>query len=591
MNLFDSAFLCLDIGTSAVCGIAHRVRNGRIDKSAMHTMESGDTVFALKAVIDELEQKIGTHFDSAYITGNFGSLHFVMSRRETVWSGEHKISAPDVQAQIAQITPPDGFYPMHIVPLRYDGASARNMATPVGFIDSRLVSVFGCVFYERARLDEIYGYLRRAHIQSSGFFDAGFLQNAVFAKGKNTMMIDLGAEYSSVSLWTARGPVFYEKLKHGGTNITDDIAKSMNITVDEAERIKRTVASMLPRGMDRFAPADVAYDFSRADINDIVVPHIVDIVGQIKNAAVSYVDRYKPHKIIVTGGGAEIEGVCDLIENMFGISTENMHTDAAVRALGDYIWAAEEPHRTAYIARASRWQSRLARIRRIFARRRQVRPRFIPIMPSTMCFDMQSPNTYSLFDAGGISMIHVDIMDGFYVDKIAGGINELKQIRANTRAHLHVHLMTESPSVWARDAINAGADTVIVSTNTSGVRNALREIRAMGRRAGVALHPDSSVAILKPVLRDLDEVMVMAVHPGAAGQAFNPECIHKISVLAATRKKYGLKFTISVDGGINPKTAQLCWNAGADLLVSGSYLARASDFPVAVLGLMKKNND
>ncbi len=80
----------------------------------------------------------------------------------------------------------------------------------------------------------------------------------------------------------------------------------------------------------------------------------------------------------------------------------------------------------------------------------------------------------------------------------------------------------------------------------------------------------------------------MAVTPGAAGQKFNPDVLRKISVLAATRKKYGLKFLISVDGGIDDKTAQMCWNAGADLLVSGSYLARATDFPLAVQSLLKK---
>ena len=179
-------------------------------------------------------------------------------------------------------------------------------------------------------------------------------------------------------------------------------------------------------------------------------------------------------------------------------------------------------------------------------------------------------------------------MDGFYVDRIAGGIDELKNIRARTNAHLHVHLMTESPVVWAADAIAAGADTVILSTNTSGLKTAVRNVRAAGRRVGVALHPDSNVSLLKPILREIDEVMVMAVAPGAAGQAFDPGALHKISVLAGTRKKYGLQFTISVDGGINESTAQLCWDAGADLLVSGSYLARAADFPLAVQSLMKK---
>ncbi|MDE6478544.1 MAG: ribulose-phosphate 3-epimerase, partial [Alphaproteobacteria bacterium] len=72
------------------------------------------------------------------------------------------------------------------------------------------------------------------------------------------------------------------------------------------------------------------------------------------------------------------------------------------------------------------------------------------------------------------------------------------------------------------------------------------------------------------------------------GQEFIPAVLHKISVLAATRKKYGLKFTITVDGGINAQTAQQCWAAGADMVVAGTYLARSSDFPLAVQSLLKK---
>lgn len=590
MNLFDSSFLCLDIGTSGVRGIAHRVRSGRIDKSAMYSVDNYDTVFALKSVIDELENKIGTHFDTAYITGNFGNAWFTMTRRETLWSGEHKITPADIKAQISQITPPDGFYPMHIVPLRYDGATTKNMPTPIGVVERKLASVFGGIFYEQSRMDEIGAFLRRAHIQPAAFFDPMFLVNASYPANGTQMIIDFGAEFTSVSIWSERGPVWHYKYAHGGTNITREIAEKTNVGFDDAERIKRTVASMIPKEMDRFTPADTAYDFSRSDINDIVIPNIVDIVGQIKNAAMTAIGRYAPRRIVITGGASGCDGVADLVENMFAIPVENMGPDAATRALSEYIWAAEGAHRAAYIARSERMQKHMSRIRGIFTRRRRKRNEFIPIMPSTLCFDMRRDETYSLFQSGGVSIVHVDIMDGFYVDRIAGGIDELKYIRAHTDAHLHVHLMTEGPVVWANDAIAAGANTIIVSTNTSGVRTALHNIRAAGVRAGVALHPDSSVSILKSVLRDVDEVMVMTVAPGAAGQAFNPECLHKISVLAATRKRYGLRFTISVDGGINDKTAQMCWDAGADLLVSGSYLARANDFPLAIRGLMRKTS-
>ncbi len=588
MNLSDSSFLCLDIGTCCVRGIAHRVRGGRIDNSAIYGVDSFDTVFALKSVIDELERQIGAHFDSAYITGNFGESLFDISASRAIWPDEHKITIKDLQNQIRQITPHDGYFPMHIIPLRYDTPTAHNMLTPIGHTDRQLISAFGIIFHSHERMQEIQGHLRRAHIQPDGFFDPHFLLRASHhTKKQITMFINLGAAFSSASIWTDRGPVWHGQIPTGGTYITMQIAEKLNLEFEDAERIKRNVASLMPRDMDRFTPADTAYDFSRADVNDIVLPCYVNIAGQIKNACATAFAKYRPNKIVLCGGGSETDGACEFIENAFGIPTTNTHGDAAIRAISDYIWQSESGHIAAYMARQSRIHETTNKICKLFTRRKKRAQRFIPIMPSTLCFDMNTPNTYSLFKSGGISMIHVDIMDGFYVDKMAGSINELKQIREHTDAHLHVHLMTESPAIWAADAVRAGADTIILSTNTSGLRIALREVRASGRRVGIALNPDTPITILKPVLREIDEVMIMAVTPGAAGQEFNPNVLQKIAALNATRKKYDLKLTISVDGGINANTAQLCWDAGADLLVSGSYLARASDFPLAVQSLLK----
>ena len=405
------------------------------------------------------------------------------------------------------------------------------------------------------------------------------------------MFIDMGAVQTTASIWTDRGPVRGICIPTGGNDINEQIAKELNTSISDADRIKRTVGSMIPREMDRFTPADTAYDFSRADINNVIIPCILDVIAKIKEQCSAAIAKYKPSKIILTGGVAETEDISEFFENAFGIPTDALRTDTSVQSLSEYIWGAESAHRDAYLARRAKLRNIQSRIKSIFARRpRRRKARFIPILPSTLCFDMHAPATYSTFTSGGISMIHVDIMDGFYVDKMAGSISELKYIRAHTNAHLHVHLMTESPVVWANDAIAAGAGTVIVSTNTSGVCAALRKIRESGRRAGIALNPESSVAILKPILRDVDEVMVMTVTPGAAGQEFNANCVKKIAILHAFRKKFDLKFKISVDGGINDATAKLCWAAGADYLISGSYLAGSSDFPLAVQSLLPRQN-
>ena len=587
--MMDSCFLCLDIGTSGVRGIAHHVKSGELAKSAIFSVESFDTIFAIKSVVSALEKQIGRNLDSAYITGNFGPSIYQAIVKSTAWSGEHKISQSDVRNQISQIAPPNEFHPIHIVPLAYSRPGARDMLNPAGAVDRQLMSMFGAIFYRLDRLDNMHSLLHHAYIEPIAFFDPQFVQNVAFRnKKQNTLFIDFGAEFTSASIWTDRGPVWHIKVPIGGTKITDDISHAFNIDFDNADRIKKSVADLIPKEMDRFTPADTAYSFSRGDVNDIVLPTILDAVGKIRDACANAMEKYRVGRIVLTGGGSEMGGVHDLIENTFAIPTEVLHSDATVRALSNYVWGSFAGKRSSYLARREKIYSFFGAISRIFQGKKKIKkPKFIPVLPSTLCFNMKRPETYSLFKAGGISMIHVDIMDGFYVDKVAGSIDFIKSIRSHTDAHLHVHLMTEGPALWAADAIAAGADTVILSTNTSGVRNAVRVVKGAGKRVGVALHPDSSVAILKDILRDLDEVLVMAVVPGAAGQDFRPDCLHKISVLAATRKKYGLKFLISVDGGINDKTAQMCWDAGADLLVSGSYLANSPDFPLAVQSLLR----
>lgn len=592
MKLTNSSFLCLDIGTYSVRGIAHNVRDARIVQSAMHFVKNQNTLFAVKSVIDELERQLKTHFNSAFITGNFGDADFKTVSDTMSWGEEHKITELDLKHQIAKINIPNDFYAMHIIPVFYGTDNIKNISnTPIGHIDTNLKSIFSVIAYEKEKTRYISDILRRSPIQSSGFLDPAFLQNTIYRKqNEKVLFIDLGNEFTSVSIWTMRGPLYFDKINFGGRDITNAISSKLHISASDADTLKITVSSATPNEMDRFTPVDASEKFSafsRADVNDIFIPMLKELIKNIYEKSIKYINQYKPEKIILTGGGATIDNINTVFERVFKMPVDNMGDSATLNALSEYIWNTYLPERNAYIQRQEKFQNTISKITGLFHRKKKIKKRkFIPIMPSTLCFDMNDITTYTMFASAGISMIHVDIMDGFYVDKVAGGIGELANIHEKTKSHLHVHLMTESPSVWAADAINAGADTVIISTNTSGVKNAIKIVKDAGKRVGIALNPESNVEILVPILKQIDEVMIMAVKPGAAGQEFDDSVLQKIKTLNYTRKKHGLKYLISVDGGINPDTAKLCWDAGADLLVSGSYLARATDFPLAVQSLL-----
>lgn len=593
MNMANSYLLCLDIGTYGVRGLAHQIHNAKIVRSATHFVKNTNTIFALKTVIDELEQQLNTHFTSAFVTGNFGVSDFKTISDTISWDDEHKISEFDLKHQVARIKTQPDFYAMHIIPVFYGTPITPNIKnTPIDHIATSLKSIFSVISYEEEKTKYISDIMRRAHIQASGFFDSTFLQNAIYRKeNEKILFLDLGNEFTTVSIWTTRGPLYFNKIKFGQQDITESISIGLNISIPDADLLKISIANAIPNEMDRFTPAassEKFSKFSRADINDIFIPKLKELINTVYEQSQKYINQYKPEKIILTGGGTAIGNINIFLERVFNLPIDNQTETATINALSEFIWESHLPERNAYIQKQIKIQNKLKKITKIFNKKpKKAKKKFIPILPSTLCFNMNDYTTYTMFASAGISMIHVDIMDGFYVDRIAGSIDELATIRTNTKAHLHVHLMTESPSVWATDAINAGADTVIISTNTSGVRDAIKIIKNAGKRCGIAINPETNLEILVPVLKEIDEVMLMAVKPGAAGQEFDPTVLQKIKALDYTRKKHGLKYVISVDGGIKPETAKLCWDAGANLLVSGSYLANAPDFPLAVQSLLK----
>ncbi|MCL2748846.1 MAG: ribulose-phosphate 3-epimerase [Alphaproteobacteria bacterium] len=587
MNLTDGAFLCLDIGSSGVRAVGARVSFGRIKSSATVFFESMDAAYAVKSAVDSLEEQIGARFDSAYVTGNFGDVRSEIFSRKTSWGGEHKILPQDV---LEQIMPRDeDFFPMHIIPLRYDLGGFQNVSSAVGHIDKSLDSLFHSISYPNEGMAFAKSALREAHLESEGFFDPMFLMGSTVRSPKESAaFIDFGATSTTVSVWTARGPMLLKKFDIGGIDITRKLSEAFHISMSEAERLKIAGMTLITTEMDRFTPADARYEFSRFDISDNAMGIFRRMMSVVETSLSPALEKYRVQKIFISGGGSGIPGLADTIEQAFGVKVENLGPFAAVNALADFIWNRETARIQGYLARRKKWEKFFDAVIAFFKVRTKKRHRgIIPIMPSTQSFDMRNAATYAKFANAGIGIIHVEVMDGFYVEKILGGIDEIKFIRAHTTAHLYVHLMTENPAQWAAEAIAAGADTIIVSSGTNGVLRALREIKAAGKRAGIALHPESPIDIIAPILRDLDDVSVMSVVPGPSGQKFLPAALSRVAALANTRKKHNLKFRINVDGGINPETAKQCWDAGADMLTSGNYLAKAPDFAAAVHSLMK----
>ena len=176
--------------------------------------------------------------------------------------------------------------------------------------------------------------------------------------------------------------------------------------------------------------------------------------------------------------------------------------------------------------------------------------------------------------------VHFDVMDGAFVPNISIGLPVLASVRKYTDMTIDAHLMIADPRFYARLFAEAGADIVtfhVEAASDADIRAAIDDIKSLGCRAGLSVKPKTPAEALFPYLPLLDLALVMTVEPGFGGQSFMPDMLPKITLLRQRADELSLPLEIEVDGGVNPETARLCVSAGADVLVAGSDVFRASD--------------
>jgi ribulose-phosphate 3-epimerase len=192
-------------------------------------------------------------------------------------------------------------------------------------------------------------------------------------------------------------------------------------------------------------------------------------------------------------------------------------------------------------------------------------------------------------EAAGADIIHVDVMDGHFVPNITVGPLVVSAVRRITDLHIDVHLMIERPERYLPEFVEAGADSISVHPeSTPHLHRALQQIRDLGGEAGAVLNPATPEAVLKYVLPYLDFVLVMTVNPGFGGQELIPEMMEKVRAIRDMLDGGGRSSAwLSVDGGIDPRTAPEVVAHGADTLIAGSAVFGASEGVAAAIQAMR----
>lgn len=207
----------------------------------------------------------------------------------------------------------------------------------------------------------------------------------------------------------------------------------------------------------------------------------------------------------------------------------------------------------------------------------------VKVSPSILSCDFANMKEDIKTISSFVEYLHIDVMDGVFVNNISIGIPVVKALRPHFDIVFDTHLMIVKPERYIKEFANAGSDIITFHYEaTEDSMSVIDLIHSYNVKAGISIKPKTDVEVLIPYLDKVELILIMSVEPGFGGQKFDSSALEKIAWLKKQKEEHGYTYEIEVDGGINGETGKLCKDMGVDVLVSGSYIFNKEDRKTAI---------
>ena len=218
-----------------------------------------------------------------------------------------------------------------------------------------------------------------------------------------------------------------------------------------------------------------------------------------------------------------------------------------------------------------------------------MKPAVVKLAPSILAADFaRLGEQVAEAELAGADRIHVDVMDGHFVPNLSMGAPIVQSLRRVTHLPLEIHLMISDPDFFLDEFVEAGSDSFLVHwEGNANLHRTIQRIKALGKRAGVAINPATPAAVLEEILQDVEQVLIMTVNPGFGHQHFLPTTLPKIRRVRQMIEQIKSGCDLEVDGGIDAETAPLAVAAGANVLVAGTAIFGESETVAAAMDRLR----